>query len=176
MLRHLHRLARDRGGIAASEFALLLPIMILLLFGTAEVGNAVLLHRKITAATQTAADLVAQATILDDDDIENLFDAMDAVMAPFDDGSATYVIESIISEDGNTEIDWVEISGNDEAEAGDEVGLPEGVMLAGSSVIVVRVSYPYTPIFNDLIFVSGQFTMSDIAYLKPRRTNAVVRD
>lgn len=176
MRRHPLALIAHRGGIAASEFALLLPIMILLLFGTAEVGSAVLVHRKITAATQTAADLVAQATIMDDNDIENLFDAMDAVMSPYDDGSATYVVESIVTEDGNTEIDWVEISGTDEAQAGDEIDLPDGVMLAGSSVIVVRVSYPYEPIFGDLIFPGGQFTMSDIAYLKPRRTDQVVRD
>jgi Flp pilus assembly protein TadG len=176
MKRHPLALFAHRGGIAASEFAILLPIMILLLFGTVEVGTAVLVQRKITATTQTAADLVAQATIMDDNDIENLFDAMDAIMAPYDDGTATYVVQSIVTEDGNTEIDWVEISGNDESQAGDEFDLPDGVMLAGSSVIVVRVTYPYTPVFGDLIFLNGAFAMSDVAYLKPRRTDQVIRD
>ncbi|MSP81437.1 MAG: pilus assembly protein [Alphaproteobacteria bacterium] len=164
----------DRRGVAASEFALLLPVMVLFLFGTVEVGNAILIQRKVTAAVQTAADLTAQATAVDDTDIANLFEAMNAVIEPYPEGDAAYIIESVIDDGGGNEvIDWVDAQGGGGGAPGDAVDLPTGLLLAGGSVIVAQVTYNYTPVFGDL--VTGAFAISDIAYLRPRRTAQIVR-
>ncbi|MEX2650540.1 MAG: TadE/TadG family type IV pilus assembly protein [Alphaproteobacteria bacterium] len=164
---------RDQRAVAASEFALILPVMLLLLLGTVEVGNALLMHRKITAATQTGADLTAQATALDDADITNLFGAMDAILEPFPLGPARYVIESVVDDGGANVIEWVDVDGGDGGDPGDAVDIPEGLVLPGGSVIVVEVSYDYAPVFADLIL--DTFTISDVAYLRPRRTVKVIR-
>jgi Flp pilus assembly protein TadG len=149
--------------------------MVLFLFGTVEVGNAILIQRKVTAAVQTAADLTAQATALDDDDVTNLFEAMNAVIEPYPSGDADYVIQSVIDDGGGNEvIDWVEAQGGGGGAPGDEVDLPDGLLLAGGSVIVAQVTYNYTPVFGDLI--TGVFQISDIAYLRPRRTARIVRN
>ena len=52
---HIARFLDDCRAVAASEFALILPVLVLVLFGTVEIGNAVLLDKKVTAAAQTAA-------------------------------------------------------------------------------------------------------------------------
>lgn len=168
------RFVRDARGVAASEFALILPVMMLLLLGSVEVGNALLLHRKVTSATQTGADLAAQAQALDDADIANLFEAMDAILEPFPTAPAGFVLQSVIDDDGDTIIDWVEVDSGAAGAPGDEVDVPDGLVLPGGSVIVAQVSYDYTPVFADLIIDS--FTISDTAFLRPRRTLAVVRD
>jgi Flp pilus assembly protein TadG len=169
------RFRRDVRGVAASEFALILPVMTVLMLGSVEVGNALLLHRKVTSATQTGADLAAQATALGDDDIANLFEAMDAILAPFPTAPAGFILQSVVDSGGNTVIDWIDIQGGGgSGAAGDDIDVPEGLVLPGASVIVAQVSYDYTPIFADLIVNS--FTISDTAYLRPRRVTAVVRE
>lgn len=173
LARHGSRFWRDACGVAASEFALIVPIMVLLLLGTVEVGSLLLISRKVTAATQTGADLAAQATALDDADIANLFDAMDAIIEPYDTGPASFVVESVIDNGGTTEIDWIDVDGGAGGAAGDDVDIPDGLVLPGGSVIVVQVTYDYTPVFADLIF--SAFTLSDVAYLRPRRTLQVTR-
>ena len=166
--------AHDRRGVAASEFALILPVMLLLFLGSIEVGNVLLVHRKVTAATQTGADLAAQAQALDDTDIDNLFEAMDAILEPFPTDPAGFVLQSVIEDDGDTVVDWIETDGFVGGAPGDAIDVPDGLVLPGGSVIVSQVSYDYTPIFADLVIDS--FTISDVAYLRPRRTNIVARE
>jgi Flp pilus assembly protein TadG len=166
---------RDARGVAASEFALILPVMVLLLAGSIEVGNALLINRKVTSATQTGADLAAQALALDDTDVANLFEAMDAILEPFPLEPASFIMQSAIDDDGTTVIDWIDVAGGGGGgAAGDEIDVPDGLVLPGGSVIVVQVNYDYTPVFADLII--GTFTISDVAYLRPRRTLAVTRE
>jgi Flp pilus assembly protein TadG len=54
------RLAWDRSGLAAIEFALVPPVMLLLFIGSFEATNLVLASMKLEASAETAADLVAQ--------------------------------------------------------------------------------------------------------------------
>ena len=54
------RLWRDRRGLAFIEFALMLPIMILVIMGGLEVMNFAMTHQKINRMAMTAADLTAR--------------------------------------------------------------------------------------------------------------------
>ena len=54
------RIVRDRRGVSAVEFALILPTMILLYVGVAEIGNAITIYRRTSTVASTAADLTAQ--------------------------------------------------------------------------------------------------------------------
>jgi Flp pilus assembly protein TadG len=63
-LRKLARLVRDRRGIAAVEFALIVPVMVTLCFGSVEVCNAVSLDRMVSLTAGTVANLVSQYTTI----------------------------------------------------------------------------------------------------------------
>lgn len=56
-------LARDRSGVIAIEFALIVPIMLIIFFGSYEAASLVLAYMKLEDAAETAADLVAQAKV-----------------------------------------------------------------------------------------------------------------
>jgi Flp pilus assembly protein TadG len=170
VIDRIKRLRNDCRGVAASEFALILPVLILLLFGTAEIGNALVLDKKVTSAAQTAADLVAQQKSVSSADLANIFTAMDAILSPYGASAANYTIASVVAdEDGVVSIDWQEHRGT--SVDVEEFDLPEGLLSEDDSVIIALISYTYTPLFADLI--TGSFTISDTAYLRPRTTTNV---
>lgn len=169
ILCSLLRFARDCRAVAALEFALVLPVLVLVLFGTVEIGNALLLDRKVTAAAQTAADLVAQQKVVTSGDIANIWRAIDNIIAPFDSAGTTYHLVSMVAdEDGAVSIDWQQNRGGSALASLD---LPAGIATPEESVIVAQITYSYVPVFGDLIF--GSYDITDTAYLRPRTVDQV---
>ncbi len=168
-IRCLGLFARDCRAVAALEFALVLPVLVLLLFGTVEIGNALLLDRKVTAAAQTAADLVAQQKTVTAGDVANIWRAIDNIIAPFNTAGTSYRLLSMVADaDGNVTIDWQQSRG---AGALERLSLPAGLATPNESVIVAQITYSYVPVFGDLIF--GSYDISDVAYLRPRTVEQV---
>src|SRR5690606_19748773 len=55
------RLRRDSGGMAAIEFAMIVPLMFFLFVGTIEFSQALTVDRRLTQAASSTADLIARA-------------------------------------------------------------------------------------------------------------------
>jgi len=160
--------ANDRG-VAATEFALILPILILLLFGTVEIGNALLLDKKVTMASQTAADLIAQQKVVTGRDITNIWAAIDNIILPYATDNTAYTVVSVVAdEDGTQSIDWQQTRGGGEVE---KITIPAGMLGEDESVIIATITYQYTPVFGDLLF--SDFNITDISYLRPRTVDSV---
>ena len=64
--RHL---ARDSRGVAAVEFALLLPILLLLYFGVVELTQGVMTQQRANHVAATVGDLVSQSSSLASADV-----------------------------------------------------------------------------------------------------------
>ena len=56
---HIARLKRDTSGMAAIEFVFIVPLMLVIFFGTIELSNGVAADRKVTITARTLSDLVA---------------------------------------------------------------------------------------------------------------------
>jgi len=168
--RAVRRLGRDARGVAASEFALLLPVMVTMLMGTVEVGNVFVLDRKVTSAVQTAADLVAQADQVTQADVTDILTAVDLIIRPFDTTNLGTVVYSVVMDNnGNTSIDWSRTAGA--GAPAPSATVPGGLLKPGSSVIVAAINYQYTPLFGS--GVVGSISISDTAYLRPRKQAVV---
>src|SRR5690606_23089875 len=102
----LRRLARgittNRRGIAAVEFAFVLPVMLLIYFGTVELGQGVMIQRKITALARSVGDLTSQSrsVSLTDAELNAVFDAADTVMMPYTAVASGMVVSSIVIDSG----------------------------------------------------------------------------
>ena len=48
-------------GMAATEFAMIVPMMLVMLFGTIEVSSGVAVNRKVTLVARTLSDLTSQS-------------------------------------------------------------------------------------------------------------------
>ena len=54
IMQHLARLWRARGGIAAVEFVLILPLLVLLMFGTIEIGRILFDYQAVSKSVRGA--------------------------------------------------------------------------------------------------------------------------
>ena len=76
----------DDRGVAAVEFALILPVMLLLYVGTVDVSRGVSASRKLDVLSRSLSDLTSQqptASAMTSSTIANNFTAAAAIMAPF---------------------------------------------------------------------------------------------
>ena len=58
-------LSADRRGIAAIEFAVIVPLMLVMFFGTVEFSSGVAVDRKVTLMARTLSDLTSQSPSVD---------------------------------------------------------------------------------------------------------------
>lgn len=89
------RFVRTRDGVAAVEFAMILPLMLLLYVGMAELSRALANSRKVTLLSRTASDLVARGTNLSQAAMKDVFAASGAVLAPFSATGARTVVSAV---------------------------------------------------------------------------------
>src|ERR1700735_2034638 len=76
-------LIQDRSGIAAIEFAVIVPIMLVMFFGTVEFSSGVAVDRKVTLIARTLSDLTSQSLSVANTDLTNFFTASTAIMTPY---------------------------------------------------------------------------------------------
>src|ERR1700716_4669946 len=75
-------LLRDQSGIAATEFAVIVPLMLVMFFGTVEFSSGVAVDRKVTLVARTLSDLTSQSTTVTDTDLTNFFAAAAGILTP----------------------------------------------------------------------------------------------
>lgn len=175
--RKFERLAaflENCGGLAAVEFSLVLPIMLVLFFGTVEISNGVAVYRNVTLMAHTLADLTAQSTSVQDSDLSNFFAASTGVMTPY---SATPISQTITEIWVNTHlqarVQWS--SGPSALTAGTVVTIPSTLLVSNTYVIYSQVSYVYTPAVGYVMSSAG-VTLHDFAYTRPRQSLCVLYD
>jgi Flp pilus assembly protein TadG len=173
-LRGVRGFARNTRGMVAVEFALIIPVMITIYFGTIETTNAMTAARRVTAVAQTAADLTAQAASVSTSDMSDIFAASTAILTPFPTNVVKIVVTSVVANGSNaTTVGWSKAYGTGATAlaTGNSVTLPTGLTTANSSVIMVSVVYTYSSPIGT--FITGPITMTETAYLKPRRSTSV---
>jgi Flp pilus assembly protein TadG len=167
---------KDKKGVAAVEFAFILPLMVTLFFGVIETSNAIIADRKVTNLTSTVADLVAQTKTVNDAEIQDIFNAAAAILVPFDTAELTIVVSSIVIDgDGNATVDWSSAGpdGGTPRTAGSSMTLPTGLNIPNTSLIVSEVNYTHRSLLQ--YFIKSGISLSDIFYLRPRMSDQVTK-
>jgi Flp pilus assembly protein TadG len=173
----------DQSGIAAVEFALILPIMLLLFLGSFETTNLVLAYMKLEASAETAADLVAQTrvnTVLQSTDFTNITNAAKQVLSPLPTSGVLLKIAfaSVTYNTGSAVIDWhTEVNS---ATPITTANIPNNASLANlgnqasgstDSVIIVMLTYSYSSPYTYIL--SSSYTLTESAFNRPRYMNCV---
>ena len=100
--RTLARLLRSAGGNVAVEFALAVPVILLMMLGSAEMARFVILHQKMDRVATTMSDLVSRAETITESQIDDIFTAADQVAEPFDlGGLGVVIVSSVTNTDGS---------------------------------------------------------------------------
>ncbi|WP_338695428.1 MULTISPECIES: TadE/TadG family type IV pilus assembly protein [unclassified Bradyrhizobium] len=186
LLRSVAALGHDRRGLAAVEFAFIVPLMLVMFFGTVEFSSGVAVDRKVTLMARAASDLTSQATAVVDTDLQNFFSAAVGIMTPYDPSPTKITLSEIYVDNSNiARIQWSKAgtiaSGATQATVtasarsqGDVVTslVPASLLIAGTYLIFSEVSYKYVPTIGYVMAKSG-INLSDVAYTRPRQSLCV---
>lgn len=169
--------ARDRRGVSAVEFALILPFMVALYLGGTALTQGIIIKRKVVMVTHTVGDLVARDNILTNAEVTAIFDAAKAVFAPYAWNTLLKIKVSqvIVDANGAAKVEWGEAFQDTAHAANFGVTLPPGLNTPNSWVIWTEVSYEYNPVIGDS-FTGGPVTLKDQLYIRPRLTSFIKRD
>lgn len=165
------KFAGDKGGNATVDFAFLLPIMLMLFVGVVEVTNLLRLDRKVVASAQTTADLITQQRSVTSGDVTDILRAAELVLEPFPTTSHAVGIAAVRFDDdtGAPILDWQESKNG--GSVPNALTLAQNMGAPGEGVVIVRVTYNYSPVFFD--FVISETSLEEISILRPRRSSIV---
>lgn len=166
MTRHrLSNLWNSTGGLAAIEFAVVLPVMLTALLGTVEISNLVNSYSKTVSASQTMADLTGQSSALTTAQMNSIVAGAQRVLDPLVSNDTTLGIEvvSIGFDNGNKPIQLWRYSWG-MAQTVSLTGA-QGLGVTGESVVMVSLSYKCIPLIHDIV---PEITFKEVSYTRPR--------
>src|SRR5262245_13872405 len=88
----LRRFARDRHGVSAIEFAIVLPFMLFLYIGGVEIGQGYQIQFKVTETARTVTDLASQYISLNSSTMSSILNASSTVVSPYSSSNMTVTV------------------------------------------------------------------------------------
>lgn len=187
MLLRVRSLLHDPSGLAAVEFAMVFPIMVMLYFGVVEFSSAIAVDRKATQVARTLSDLTSQSASVADADLLSFGQAAKAIMTPYPASPLVSAITEVYvdASTGVARVQWskgltisttgdVAIAATAPHNPGDVVVLPTSLVVAkGTYVIWSEVTYTYTPAVGYMLAKTGK-VFNDVAYTRPRLVQCVI--
>ncbi|MEO5806239.1 TadE/TadG family type IV pilus assembly protein [Devosia sp.] len=157
--RLLSRFAAAREAVAAIEFALVLPIMLLVYIGGVEASSLISMDRRVQTITGSLGDLVARSDgKIVSATLQNYFKAAEGIMLPFSTAPLVQVVTSVqVMADGTTKVVWSRqyatntMSSTGKARTvGQPYPLPVEItnISRSSYVIVSETYYSFSPVSN----------------------------
>lgn len=183
---------RNRRGVAMVEFAMILPVLMLLAAGSFEVARYALIMQKLDRIVATLSDLVARSgsETMSATQISNIMDSAFFMAQPFDiSGESMMILTSVEGRAGQAPQILSQRTAGVVTGAGSAVGstingdatLPTAFPDAGSgetlsegeTLIVAELVYNYTPYLIGSLGFFGSQTFYRDAYFRPRFTDKI---
>jgi Flp pilus assembly protein TadG len=174
LLSRLRDLARAQGGMAAVEFAVLLPFLLTAYLGGVEVGDGVAIDRKVAITTRAVADLASRYTKITDATMSTILGASSTIIQPYPPGPLVVTVSGVtIDNRGNATIDWSNSLNGTARAKGSAVTLPGSLATAGTYYVWGEVTYNYTPTLGYVL--TGTFALSNQIFMSPRESATILR-
>lgn len=169
--RALERLAGDESGVAAVEFALILPILLTLWIGGVEVTQALSFDRRLNNLSASLGDIVARSKMLTHAEADEILDIAVGVMYPYSADGVSMVITAVtIDADGAATVAWSRAEGTSARAVGENVNdlVAATLRVPESQIIMSEVSGAYTPAVGYVI--TGTVDLEERMFYVPRLT------
>lgn len=176
LMQTLRRFARENKGVAALEFAIIAPLlMVPLLLGTVDLIDVMGANKRAQNAAASVADVVARDTEISNAELAGMWRALDILMYPNDPGTMEIRITSISIVNASTaQVVWSEAHGGMTARTtGSTVSLDNRMMQVGTSIIMVESVYNYDAPLAFLF--QNQVHMTHEAYRRSRLVDPIPR-
>ena len=168
------RAVSNEAGMAAVEFSLILPILVVLWVGGVEVTSALSLDRRLNNLASSMGDLVARTKQITEAEIQDIFNLAEPALFPHDDtGIAMRITAVDIDDDGAATVGWTMKQGTlpghiEDFEDGDLITslVPEDLLTPESQIIMAEAYQTYTPAIGYTI--TGEIDLDDRMFFVPR--------
>lgn len=170
-------------GVAAVEFAMILPVLLLLLLATFDAGTAIAVYVKVRSAAYSLAAITNQYgtgnNAISTTTMTAITGATGAVLAPYSSTPTVVIISQIEATSASVAVvSWsYAVNGTALTQGANYSSLPSNFAANSCGgtypcyVIFAQVSYTYTPAFG--AFLTGPITLSDSLYVTPRSSVCV---
>jgi Flp pilus assembly protein TadG len=183
LLQKLQDFRRNERGVAAVEFALIMPFLLTLYFGSMEASALFTVDKRVNTISATVGDLVAQtdpdAAADTDPDITqatltNYFNAAAGIISPYSKTGLKQVVSLVyVKSDGTTKIVWSKANGTGAvARTAGQAFTPlstssvTDTVARGGCIVAAETTYSYKPLLGQVFTTS--LTLSHTNYFVPR--------
>lgn len=174
MISWIKQLYKDERGIAALEVALMLPILMVLMLGAIDTGNAIVVNKKTMTASSIVADLLTRNSTVNDAAITDAWLAAQMAIDPYNRTRLGLDIASIQFQgaQANPVVVWRQTYNM--TPNADVIQRATGLGVQGEGVMIVTTRYVYRPVFSSV--VTDDVVMQEVAVTRGRRSSFVARE
>jgi len=189
----LSRFIASARGSAAVEFAIVIPVLILLFLASVDAGRAIGVYMKVRSAAYTlgtitniCGDIQASngpcQTAITAAGIQQITSAAATVLSPYSSSPLVATVSQLsINANGQATVSWSYSLNGTARSQGASVSIPSTLASEFTTynatlsfpqyLIFGEISYTYTPIFT--YFVTHAITLSDSIYVAPRNATCI---
>ncbi len=170
--RRCRSFAADLRAVSSIEFALLLPLMMTMYFGSIEITDAISADRRVTLVSNTVAEIASQYATVASTDVSNILSAASAVLAPFPVSNVSVTLSSVwIDANGKATVDWsAQLNGTVRSGVVTST-IPTSLLIPNTSVLWGEATYNYQPTLGYAI--TGSIAMYNQIFIRPRLSTCV---
>jgi Flp pilus assembly protein TadG len=170
LCRHFVKSTR---AVAAIEFAMILPVLMVIFLGSFDAGRAIAIYMKVRSATYALASITNQYSTIQASDMTSITGATSVVLAPYSSSPVVVTISQItISSKGVATVAWSYSRGGTARAQGSSITIPSTLDVDNTYLIFAEVSYQFTPMFG--YFALGGIAFSDNLYVTPRNSTCII--
>jgi Flp pilus assembly protein TadG len=167
------RALHDRRGVAAIEFALVLPMLLFVGLGGYALTDACSTYRKLTDTTVEAANVAAQYTTMQAADAQSVMAATAQIMTPYSTANLKMVLSVITTDASSTAtVLWSQpYQGGTQLIKNAPFALPANLAQPSTSYVLVQSNYTFIPLTGSGL--KGSIPMQDQLIILPRQSPSI---
>jgi Flp pilus assembly protein TadG len=172
LIATLRRFRKDNQAVAIVEFALVLPVLLILYMGTIEVSDLIAVDRRVNVISGTVGDLVARTDgAVTTSTLDDYFGAASGIIVPYKTTGLKQVVTflSVHATTGVATVSWSRgYNGGTKKTTGTTYALPASMVdiSKGKWVVMSETSYSYKPMLGWV--VKTAINLRRISYYMPR--------
>lgn len=154
----LRRFRSNKDGIAAVEFAMIVPILLAMYLGTIEISTGITVNKRVARVSSTVADLVTQQSTVTKGTLDDILEIGAAIMQPY---TADKPKITVIGVDVNStypqggKVSWSRVYDKGTFKAGAaknaDTIVPANLRIDGTFVVMVQTDIEYRPVVTWVI-------------------------
>jgi Flp pilus assembly protein TadG len=176
------RFVASTRGVAAIEFAIIMPVLLIMLLATFDAGRAIAIYMKVRSATYALAAITNQYSMsapIQSTDMQAITGATAAVLAPYPSAPAAVTITQVKqTTSSQATVSWsYSLNGTAYAAGTTWSRLPSNLTTNNARnsypcyLVFAEVKYAFPPSFG--YFITGTLNFSDNLYATPRSSPCI---